>query len=186
MKKKNKLSLWTFACRKKYYLTHPHRFIKAVYWNIRNFWHRGRYGYAYSDVWEWYTWWTTVGAEALRYMAEHGSGYPGTGEWDTPEKWHDYLNSMADKLEWSAQSCECGNHEEENEYHKMHDEILERKMECGMGKNGIGFSRVNSTPEEEDIIKRYWAREEELMKQDDVTREQIFTEIGRNLGRFWD
>lgn len=184
MKKKNKLSLWTFAYRKKYYLTHPHRFIKAVYWNIRNFWHRGRYGYAYSDIWGWYYWWATAGAEALRYMAEKGSGYPGNDKWDTPEKWHDYLIEMADKLEWSAQSCNLGNHEKENEYYKMYDEIIERRIASGRDEHGI--PKYKTTPEEEDILKRYFDREEELTAQDDAEREMIFAEIGRNLGRFWD
>lgn len=110
--KKNDLSVWTFPYRKSYYLTHPWKWFKDIYWNVRNFWHRGRYGYAYVDVWNWYHWWPKAGAEALRYLAEHNSGYPDYAPWETMEKWKAYLLETADKLDWCIESCD---HEEADE-----------------------------------------------------------------------
>ena len=132
-KKENKLELMYLPYRGSYYLKHPLKFIREIYWNIRNFIHRGRYGYSYPDVWNWLFWWPTAGAEALRQLAEYGCGYPGHEPWETPEKWKAYLLDTADKLEWCVRSAE--------------------------EPEGYG-------------------REEE--------RANIFAEIGKNLGRFWD
>lgn len=135
-KKKNELSVMYLSFRKIYYLKHPLKFLREIYWNIRNFIHRGKYGYGYVDVWNWSNWWPAVGAEALRYMAEHGSGYPGREPWETPEKWRAYLLDTADKLEWCVKSID--------DFDAEDPEGDERK------------------------------------------RMEIFTEIGKNLGRFWD
>lgn len=183
--KKNKLSVWSTPYRKSYYWTHPWKWIHCIYWNIRNFIHRGQYGYAYVDVWNWYFWWMTVGAEGLRYLADHGQSYPGNDKWDTPEKWHDYLTALADKMQWCADSFDIAGHQE-NEYYQMHEEIIRNRMERAKDDDGYFCTRVNATPEEEDILKRYYKREEELVKDDDVKRNEIFREIGENLGRFWD
>ena len=184
--KKNRLSLFSPCYRKSYYLTHPWKFARDIYWSIRNFFHRGRYGYAYSDVWEWYTWWTTAGAEALRYLAKNGCGYPGYAPWETKSKWEAYLLELADKLDWCVKSCDIGGHEDVNEYQKLYDEIQATKAEKGKDARGYYFSRLNCTKEEEELIRKYWDREEELSQEDDKKREKIFAEIGKNLGRFWD
>ena len=67
---KNELSVWTFPYRKGYYLTHPWKWFNDLYWNIRNFWHRGRYGFAYVDAWNWFDWWPKAGAAALEHIAK--------------------------------------------------------------------------------------------------------------------
>lgn len=170
--KKNNLSLWTFSYRKSYYFTHPWKWFEEIYWNIRNTIHRGRYGFAYADVWSWYSWWSRVGAEALRYLAEHHHGYPGYEPWDTPEKWDEYLVELADKLDWCADSCEMDCHEKTNEYWNA---FLETSS----------FLKKR-TPEENEIAKKYWERENELTEQDEQKRAEIFAEIGRLLPRFWD
>ena len=83
----NKLSVWTYSYRKSYYLTHPKILFHDIYWNFRNWWHRGKYGFGYVDAWNFNNWWVEVGASALRYIADHGDGYPGVEPWDTCNKW---------------------------------------------------------------------------------------------------
>lgn len=143
-KRKNPLSLWSFSYRKTYYLSHPWKWFHNIYSNIRNFIHRGRYGFAYVDAWNFCDWWAMVGAEALRYMRDHGCGYPGFDQWDTPEKWKAYLTEMADNLQWSAASV---------------DPL---------------YDTLNKTRNQYKYI------------EDDKKRAEIFAEIGKNLGRFWD
>ena len=137
-KGKNDLRISMLSYRKSYYFRHPIRFIRDIYWGIRNFIHRGRYGYSYTDAWNWFNWWPVAGAEALRYMAENGCAYPGCEPWETPEKWKAYLLDLADRLEWCAKSQDDG-----------------------------------------------FVNEEEERKRDEKCQ-QIFAEIGKNLGRFWD
>ena len=177
-KNNNPLKIRIRSCRTSYYLTHPWKYIHDIYWSIRNFFHRGRYGFAYSDVWNWYAWWTTVGAEALRYMAEHGSGYPGVEPWETPDKWSRYLNSIACNLDWARDTCDIcpEHHNHQNEFYPEVKEIRTR----------TNVDRIKMTPQDADIVKKYWDREEELSKADSDQCAKIFAEIGRNLGRFWD
>ena len=159
-----------FSYCKKYYITHPLKLTKEIYSKIKGFIHRGKYGYAYVDVWNWYDWWTKVGANALRYLAERGCGY--STECNSMEEWQDYLNNLADKLDWCRKSCEIGCHEDRNEYSKYRKEICAKKG--------------NTTAEDQKILEKYWQREEELVKEDDNTRAEIFAEIGRNLPKLWD
>lgn len=177
--KKNDLSVWTFPYRKSYYLTHPWKWFKDIYWNIRNFWHRGRYGYAYSDVWGWYWWWPKVGAEALRYLAEHNWGYPGYEPWETPEKWKAYLKELADKLEWCVETCDIA-----PDIHDAKNEFKEAYKKYSFAD--VMSNQLKDDPVYQDTVHKYWKREEELEKEDSEERAKIFSEIGRNLGRFWD
>lgn len=187
MKKKNPLSLFELSYRKTYYFTHPVRFVKEIWRDILNFFHRGRYGYSCVDVWGFYYWWATAGAEALRYMAKHHCGYPGTDEYSTPEAWEKHLNELADQLDWCRKSCDLTSHEKSNEYWKILNAIYENKRTTGTDDRGFIFTKLSHlTPEEEDVIRRYSEREEELALEDDEKRAAIFEAIGRNLGRYWD
>lgn len=174
----NKLKLWTFSGSTSYYLTHPWKWIKDAYWNIRNFIHRGRYGYAYSDVWEWFVWWPTVGAEALRYLRDHGCGYPGIDQWDTPEKWADYLTNLADKLEW----CTNDDTDEENEF----KDEFKRMYEMRRIVTDDGFTFMEMTDEDKKIRDKYFARSFEIEEEHTQKRIEIFEELGKVLPRLWD
>lgn len=182
MKQDNHFKTWSFPFRKRYYLKHPIKWVKEAYWNIRNFIHRGKYGYAYTDVWNWFNWWPRVGAEALKYLKEHGSCCPGYTPFETKEKWDNYLNDMAEKLIWCAESCECVNdHEDRNELYQQSEEVRVRSWQ--QTENGCKF---NITPEDQKILDQYWSREYELDEEDTQKRIEIFTELAKNLSRFWD
>ena len=178
--------MWTFPYRKSYYLTHPWKWWHDFYWSIRNFIHRGRYGFAYSDVWNWYWWWATAGAEALRYLAKHHKGYPAYKPWETPEKWTEYLNDLADKLDWCVEANELGYHEDLNPFEAARKAVLARCTVHGKDENGYYFTRLETTPEDEDVLNMWRSMEEDLTQEDIKKTAEIFTEIGRNLGRFWD
>lgn len=186
MTKKNELSVWTLSYGKSYYLTHPWKLFRDFYWNFRNWWHRGRYGFAYVDVWEWSTWWPKVGAAALKYMAKHGSGYPSVEPWDTPEKWRDYLNKISDLLKWSADSQDILYNENINEYSAAMNEICERTSRRKENEDGTVSTWLDMTVKDKIIRDKYFAREKELQDEFDEQRAKIFEEIGHKLPRFWD
>lgn len=177
-KRENPLRIWSPRYRFPIFLWHPLYAIKTRWRDLKNFLHRGQYGYAYSDVWNWNTWWSTVGAEALRYLANHGCGYPGMEPWDTEDKWKAYLLDMADKLQWCGDSIDRYpyDNEERNQYAKQMEEIRVLKYR----------KDLPLTPEEETVKNLYWERVDEIWNEDVKKREEIFAEIGRNFGRFWD
>ena len=184
--KKNKLSVWTYPCRKRYYLTHPWKWWHDTYWNFRNWWHRGRYGFAYVDVWEWSNWWVQVGAAAMRYLAEHGHGYPGCEPWETPEKWRDHLLQTADKLDWCADSQDALYLEDKNEYSEQMDEIALRASKTEKDAEGMWHHWTELSGEEKEIRDKYFARFNELEEEYDKKRAEILKEIGEILPRYWD
>ena len=187
---KHKLTSFRFSRRPGYYLKHPWMLIRETYLNFRDFVHRGRYGFAATDVWEWYTWWTSVGADSLRYLAEHACGFPGDETYDSPEKWTKHLRELADQLDWCASSCEISSHPE-NKFKLVYDEIRKNQLAYNTVMSPKGNKYVTRpvkelSPEEEIIVKKYYAREEELFVEDADKRAAIFGELGRNLGRYWD
>lgn len=184
---KNPLSVWTFPYRKSYYLTHPWKWFKDLYWNIRNFWHRGRYGYAYVDVWNFGEWYPRVAAGALRYLAEHASGYPGVEPWETPEKWERHLKELAIKLDKCADTLYFDSTDERNEYAKefydTHEHLIHHREEL---PNGCIRTWTDETPEYKELREKYWNRMKELAEEDTRFCREVYTFLGENLGRYWD
>lgn len=184
--KQNKLSLWDFSYRKSYYLTHPWKWFKDLYWNIRNFWHRGRYGYAYVDVWGFCEWYPRVGAAALRYLAKNKSSYPGTKPWYTPEEWTKYLEYMANRLDRCADSQDILFGVDRNEYKDKLNEIMCETRKITYNDDGTVTHSFDLTPEQEVIRKKYWEREKEIREADQQYIEETYKWLAEDLGHFWD
>ena len=180
---KNELSVWTFPYRKTYYLTHPWKWFYDLYWNIRNFIHRGKYGFAYIDAWNFGYWWPKVGAEALKYIAEHGSGYPGVEPWDTHEKWKAHLLRTYEQLNWCAKSFDDI---DKNEYSEAMDEIYKRCHREKDNDDGTVSTWLEMTPEDKEIRDKYFEKIKEDQEKADKRRIEIFTQIGQNISRYWD
>ena len=185
MKKDNQLSVWSFPYRKQYYLTHPWKWFNDAYWNIRNFWHRGKYGFAYVDVWDFCTWYPRVGAAALRYLAKHGNGYPGFEPWDTPEKWESHLHQMAEDLEKCALTNDICYSDKDNEYaeafHNMNTNRQRRE-----NPDGSITTWTELTDEQKDLRDKYFARMQEIDKEYDEFNKNTYTTIGTMIRRYWD
>ena len=184
--KKNPLSLWTFSYNKSYYLIHPWRWIRDIYWNIKNFWHRGKYGYAYVDVWNFCDWYPRVAAEALRYLALHNNGYPATRPWTTMEEWREYLNYLANRLQRCADSQDILFGEERNEYKEEFDKIMKKTRESIYTDDGSTIIPYEFTPEQEEIRKKYIKRAEEITEADQAYIVETFKWLAEDLRRIWD
>ena len=186
MKKQNPITVWTFPYRKSYYLTHPHKWFHDLYWNIRNFWHRGRYGYAYVDVWNFCDWYPRVAAEALRYLAKNGKGYPGVKPYDTIDKWTHYLTYLAERLERCANSQDICFHEGLNEYKDELNKIMRERQVRTENPDGSVTISHTLTEEEEEIRKKYWAREEEIRNADMEYNKETWALLAQELPSIWD
>ena len=110
----NKYSVWYMPYNKRYLITHPWQWVRCAYKNIRDAWRRSVYGWTYGDVWDWDTWFMRVVPDMLRHMANHGSAYPGHEPFETPEKWHDWLQHMAFLIESADEAWQ----DEHNEYYE--------------------------------------------------------------------
>lgn len=158
----NKYSVWYMPYNKKYLITHPWQWFKCAWRNIRDAWRRSVYGWTYGDVWDWDTWFTRVVPDMLRHIANHGSAYPGHEPFDTPEKWHDWLQHMAFLIETADEEWQ----DEHNEFYKDYmDHIMENDKE-----------RFN----------KYIARANELYEQGERNIAQALVEIGQHFYSIWD
>ena len=186
MSKKNPLSVWSYPYKKTYYLIHPWKWWYDTYWNIRNWIHRANKGFAYIDCWNFCEYYPRVGAEALRYLARHNSGYPGTKPWNTMEEWREYLEYLANRLQRCADSQDICFGQERNEYQEELDEIMERRKERTEHEDGSVTISHTLTPEEEEIRKKYWEREKEIRSADQEYIEKTFRWIGEDLSHLYD
>ena len=162
----NKYSVWYMPYNKRYLITHPWQWVRCAYRNIRDAWRRSVYGWTYGDVWDWDTWFTRVVPDMLRHMASHGSAYPGHPPFETPEKWHDWLNEMAHLIETADEEWQ----DEHNEYH---EEYMKHIME-------------NWNKEPSEIHKQYMKRSQELAKEGEDNIRRALTLIGEHFYSIWD
>ena len=119
-------SCWNWCHSKRYYLTHPWQWFKDLKRNIKNTYMRARYGFCWIDVWNWDHWFLHTTPNMLRRMAEKGCAYPGHPPFETPEKWHDWLNEMADLLETGTDEWQDAHNEH---YKKFNEQYLDRANE---------------------------------------------------------
>lgn len=158
----NKYSVWYMPYNKRYLITHPWQWIRCAYINIRDAWRRSVYGWTYGDVWDWDNWFIHVVPDMLRYMADKGSAYPGREPFETPEKWHDWLQHMAYLIETADEEWQ----DEHNEfYHDYMDHIWENDKE-----------RFN----------KYFERAKELCESGQKNIAQAMKEMGEHFHCLWD
>ena len=158
----NKYSVWYMPYNKRYLITHPWQWVRCAYRNIRDAWRRSVYGWTYGDVWDWDTWFMRVVPDMLRHMADKGSAYPGSEPFDTPEKWHDWLQHMAYLIETADEEWQ----DEHNEFYRDYmDHIWENDKE-----------RFN----------KYMARATELREIGNENIKLAFKEMGEHFHCLWD
>jgi hypothetical protein len=66
--------------------------------HIRRFIQRGRRGWSEMDAWSLDLYLARVMSESIGYLAENGHTYPGTDQWETPEKWQAHLRDLSQRL----------------------------------------------------------------------------------------
>ena len=108
-----KHSVFKCSYSKRYYLTHPWKFVYHFFQNLQHAYRRAVYGWTWEDAWNLNDWLLAVLPPMLRCIAEEGMAYPGPGtKFGTPEKWHSHLHELANTLE----SLQEQNWEKRNEF----------------------------------------------------------------------
>ena len=182
---KNDMSLFKQECSTRYYLLHPWKWFRDLYWSCRNFIHRGKYGFAYIDVWCMDAYLLKLIPLMLRYLKDHGCGYPGTEPFETPEKYKEWLTQLAEKFE----NCisDFDEFDKRNEYAeafiKQGDTIRKRMLEEGR----FGEDVVESMTMEEKIVRnKYFDRITSLQNENDKNILEAYTELAKNHNILWD
>lgn len=170
-------TVWLFPLSKRYYLTHPWEWFGQLGRNIRATYMRAKYGWTYSDVWNWDQWFMNVTPSMFRYLAEHSSAYPGHEPFETPEKWCEWLNEMANLIETGREDWQ----DEHNEYYEAYlNESFERPK---LGEDGM-WHHIPKEPTE--LSKKCRARTEELYKQGDRNVRFALSQIAEHFYNIWD
>ena len=177
----NVLKFWY---RPTYYLTHPIKFFKELRANLVNAWMRITKGYCYTDVWNLNTWFCLVLPPMLRHMADYGCAYPGTAPFETPEKWHDWLHSMADVIE---------TFEDEDFWYTKKNEFAEeweKTSQCARSyttdeNDNITIS-YNEDEHYKEIKELYFMRMEEISKERQALVENTLSQFSKYFDMLWD
>ena len=163
-RKKHPLCMWYWTRRKRWYLRHPLMWCQEFKTNVKNCYLRIRDGWCPDDVWSWDTWFVRVVPPMLRYLAEHGCAYPGTDPFDTPEKWHDWLNYLAAMI-GSGDTA----------WQDAHNEYYNKYMDSLFDKN-----------EDKELTKNYFTKEKELFDIGHSNVKRALFEMGEHFFKIWD
>ena len=161
--------LKNFPYSKRYYITHPHKFISECWTNLTNAWMRVTRGWSYQDLWGMSDYLLDITIDMLRNLARDGHGYPGVAPFEEPGKWISWLYYIAGELEESKEE----NYEQRNEYY---DEYMKKFDDTNWN--------INSPQTELD--KKYFASKKELAEEARERRTKALMEVIKFWDYLWD
>lgn len=164
MSKNTPLSVLRLRRSWRFYLTHPWRIVKDIYKVIRDIYRRARYGWTYSDAWNFCDWFIAISPQMLRHIANHGMAYPGTKPFETAEQWRDWLNKMAALIETADENWQ----DEQNKYHA--EFMIQLATFC----------------KDNDLAMKYYDECVRLGKEGAQNIETALTEMGKHFLKIWD
>ena len=177
--------LWNWCYSKRYYLTHPWKFFSELWSNLKAGWMRATKGYCYGDVWNLDRWLTSILPPMLRHMADHGSAYPGSEPFNSPEEWHDWLHSVADVMETIYDDDYWW--EKKNEYHDEWEALTDYYYNSNRNITMTGNDNYDYSPEHFEEVKRlYSKRMREIAAERQQIINNVFNEIAHALDCLWD
>lgn len=175
----NKLNVFSYAYTKRYYITHPWKFIKETGQNFRAAWHRATRGYAYRDIWELGPQLLEILPPMLRHLEKYHCGVPCDM---TDEEWTQWLHKMADDIELLQEE----NWEKQNEYADEFYRAMEEKRIEKRGEFGSLTVTWSDTPDYKEISNRWMKRAAELNEQWYVRAEEVGKSFFKAIPKLWD
>lgn len=169
-----------FSYKWSYYLTHPWKLFYEIWTNFHNAWERATKGYCYIDVANFDTWFLEIAPEMLKKLSK-GHSYPGNEEFDSYEKWQNWLQEQANNLI----ACRDENIENKNEYR---DEFLKTLEQVHYEKLENGFTQIkfDDSPDAIIIRDKYYKRNKELYEERQNLLQLTLSELCRNWFHLWD
>lgn len=167
-----------FPYGKKYYWTHPWKFFKECWINLKNSWMRATKGYCYADLWNMDDWFVEIFPRMLRHLAKAHTAYPGQPPFETSEKWEQWLTEMAENLEYAASDPE-----EENEYAEQFADAIDNCQQVRTENGGITYKLSD---EDKELRDNYFNRHKELVSLRQEILKYTMLELGQYLHYLWD
>lgn len=162
----------------RYYIRQPWKWFRDCGRKVRDWYRRCKFGWTYSDAWNWDTWFIETVPPMLRHIADHGMGYPGQEPFNTPEQWHTWLHKIADLIDTASEDWQ-------NEHNEYYEEYINGIMASASWIDEFGL--VHTTVKSEDEIdKKYFARANELAEEGQKNMEEAMEQLGRYFHWIWD
>ena len=161
----------------RFYLRKPWEFFEDTWLNLKAAWQRATRGWANRDTWNLDSYLLEILPEMIDYLRIHAHGYPGYGEFDTPEKWDKFLK---EEIIIPLQNAREEQTVQKNEYE---EELFSYPMEFVKGENG--FTAIKFT--EPDELRRKWCeREKEISEWRQKELEKGFQNLASVFFDLWD
>ena len=167
--------------RPSYYILHPIKFFKHVWWDLKGAYRRIKYGYAYIDSNEFCEWFLNIVPAMLRSVA-NGDSYPGVEPFETYEKWQSYLTNLATRFEELQEE----NWEKQNEYADEFFRISEIMRHEERLENGGLRITWSDEPDYEVLTKKYFDRCKELNDEWYIEAEKVGSMLFHMIPSLWD
>ena len=173
-----------YSADARFYLTHPLRFLKESWTNVKSAWQRATKGYCPMDIWSMDNWMLEILPQMLVDLAHNGYGYPGVEPFETPEKWHTWLLDMAAKLI----NCKMDDFDERNPYAAAYKDALDndKLVEYYTDENGYHGMRFSTDPEFQELSKKFHEADAALASRIREDRVEVFKALAENLHLLWD
>lgn len=155
---------------------HPHIWVRHLFINIKHAFQRITKGYCDEDKWNLGFWMLEILPNMLDDLAQNSNGYPDNEEFDTFEKWQEYLKKLAADLRQCTE--EAG-----DKMNPYYDEFVSSRS-WHVEEDKIVWDK--SLDEVEEIGKKYFSKVREIEAIQEETRENVFHELARNLLALWD
>jgi len=158
----------------RYYLIHPIKFFKDFGCNVRAAYRRVKNGWCYTDAYNLDYWLLDVLPPMLRAISEEPA-YPGTGKFDTYEKWQAWLREQAAKLE------QCREDAMKNKYE---DDFM-KACEQRNAVKGITVNYDISDEEFKQLRDNYFNEIQRIHNLQTQLVKEVFEELGENFFCLW-
>lgn len=175
----NNMNVFSYGCRKGYYLKHPVKFVRETIDNFCAAWQRSVRGWAVRDCWELGPHLLQILPEMLRYLEKYHCGYPADM---TDEEWTQWLRKMADDIEFLQEE----KWEAQNEYNEEFYRMSEENRRTERDERGYLTLTWSDTPDYKEISDKWMKRAEELNEQWYVRAEEVGKSFFKAIPKLWD
>ena len=171
-----------FPYRARYYVLRPHKFIAQCWRNLKMAWQRITTGISYYDRFDFDHYLLELLPYALRLMAKESPSYPGIEPLETPEKYADWLNSLADVFESVASDDEW---DDRNEWTDEFEVAMDAVKTEETDNNGTVTVTWAANPDYNEVRQLYFERAKELNNERQRILEDAFSELAKHFFTLW-
>ena len=161
----------------RYYIKKPWKFFKDTWLNLKAAWQRATRGWANRDTWNLDNYLLEILPEMIDHLRIHTHGYPGYGEFDTPEKWDKFLKEeIIIPLQNAREEQTTQINEYEEELHSYPINFVKQEN---------NFTALEFT-EPEELRKKWCEREKEISEWRQKELEKGFQNLASVFFDLWD